>query len=289
MVLLGVLGLLLDVGVGATAPEAFLEEINAARSQNGEAPLRLSAPLSRLAQTIAERIADADSLESATPPAHELMRRARRGGYEAAALAEVVTQTHLGPRELVQSWRERDDDAGNEVLDHRFRDLGVGTAQSGDRFAYALVLALSAEDDFAARTEELRDAERVRADLLRQVNRERASRRLAPVRASAALERAAQRYADDMLARDFYGHVSPEGAGVSERARSAGYALRSIGENIARGQDSVALVMKAWMGSSEHRANILSPLFTDAGFGIALGKTADGWKVFWVQVFGRPL
>ena len=47
-------------------------------------------------------------------------------------------------------------------------------------------------------------------------------------------------------------------------------------------------VMKAWMASPEHRKNILNPMFTEAGYGIALGRMPQGDEVLWVQVFGRP-
>lgn len=37
-----------------------------------------------------------------------------------------------------------------------------------------------------------------------------------------------------------------------------------------------------------HRPNILSKVYTEAGFGLAIGKNKGGVQVIWVQVFGRP-
>ena len=46
-------------------------------------------------------------------------------------------------------------------------------------------------------------------------------------------------------------------------------------------------VMDGWMASDEHRANLLSRSFTDAGFGLAVGRNRAGFQILWVQVFGR--
>jgi uncharacterized protein YkwD len=64
--------------------------------------------------------------------------------------------------------------------------------------------------------------------------------------------------------------------------------MRFVGENIASGQPSVDQVMDGWMASDEHRPNILSKVFTEAGFGLAIGKNRGGFQVIWVQLFGRP-
>ena len=91
-----------------------------------------------------------------------------------------------------------------------------------------------------------------------------------------------------MLKRSYYGHQSRDGLTVRERAFAGGYRLRFVGENIASGQPTVDDVMDGWMRSDEHRPNILSKVFTEAGFGLAIGRNRRGFQVIWVQVFGRP-
>jgi len=54
------------------------------------------------------------------------------------------------------------------------------------------------------------------------------------------------------------------------------------GENIAQGQNNTTEVMRAWMDSVAHRANILSKDYTHMGVGIAID---DHGNVFWVQMF----
>ena len=178
--------------------------------------------------------------------------------------------------------------AFKDVRNPRYRDFGVGAAWLDGVPVYVLLLGLSGAEEFAGRTRSLRDPERVRADLLAAVNRERKARKLPPLRSDPRLGAAAQRHAEDMLARGYHGHRGTDGTLAMQRARREGYDARGVGENIAKGQGSVEEVMKGWMRSREHRKNILEPSFVDAGFGLAVGKPSEGDEVLWVQVFGRP-
>jgi uncharacterized protein YkwD len=53
-------------------------------------------------------------------------------------------------------------------------------------------------------------------------------------------------------------------------------------ENIAQGQEDVSDVMRSWMSSSGHRANILNPNHTRIGVSAYRGKDGRG---YWVQLF----
>src|SRR5690606_7238708 len=57
---------------------------------------------------------------------------------------------------------------------------------------------------------------------------------------------------------------------------------RKLGENVGRGP-SIEAVHNGFMGSPAHRANILDPVFTGVGTGVAVA--ADG-SVYVVEVFG---
>ncbi|NLM13008.1 MAG: hypothetical protein GX209_04600, partial [Epulopiscium sp.] len=59
----------------------------------------------------------------------------------------------------------------------------------------------------------------------------------------------------------------------------------SAGENIAKGQQTPAQVMNAWMNSPGHRSNILGTSYTQIGVGLATSK--NGTK-YWTQMFIRP-
>lgn len=119
------------------------------------------------------------------------------------------------------------------------------------------------------------------------VNQERTRRGLRPVTPNAALTAMADDYASDMIERNFFDHVDPDGKGLGQRAIEHGYVpLMSVGENLAGGQDSPEWVMNDWMNSTEgHRENILSPQWTEIGVSVRIGG-AHG--IYWVQEFGNP-
>jgi uncharacterized protein YkwD len=68
-----------------------------------------------------------------------------------------------------------------------------------------------------------------------------------------------------------------DGRSVGDRLRAIGYqrgVSGSAGENIAYGvgdKSTPASIVRAWMRSPGHRADILRPAFTEIGIGISLG------------------
>jgi uncharacterized protein YkwD len=134
----------------------------------------------------------------------------------------------------------------------------------------------------------------LRGVVLCLLNRERAARGLAALRANAPLSGAAGSYARLMVAGRFFDHVSPSGSTLRSRAARAGY-LRDdylLGEDIATAagtEATPAAIVDAWMNSPPHRRNILEPRFRDAGTGVAPGL-ATGWApdgATYVVDFGR--
>ncbi|MGV9691442.1 CAP domain-containing protein [Streptomyces sp. NPDC003444] len=119
------------------------------------------------------------------------------------------------------------------------------------------------------------------AEILRLVNAERATVGCTPVNADARLASLAGAFSADMAARGFFDHTDPDGDTPWTRAQQAGVS-NLAGENIARGQTDAAAVMKSWMNSDGHRANILNCDFKTMGVGVHFG---DGGP-WWTQDFG---
>ncbi|MEV6909527.1 CAP domain-containing protein [Amycolatopsis sp. NPDC051071] len=111
------------------------------------------------------------------------------------------------------------------------------------------------------------------------VNAERADAGCSPVGNEPHLAAAAQGHSDDMSARDYFSHTTPEGTTFDQRIRAAGYSKPGA-ENIAKGQSSAAKVMDAWMNSEGHRANILNCKLTKIGVGL------NTKGMYWTQNFG---
>lgn len=112
-------------------------------------------------------------------------------------------------------------------------------------------------------------------------NAERREAGCSPLRTDRRLQSSAQAHANDMSARDYYGHDSPEGRNAGDRITAAGYTWAAWGENIHRGPKSPAEAMEGWMSSDGHRKNVLDCSFKDIGVGVKL--TANG--PWWVQNF----
>lgn len=123
--------------------------------------------------------------------------------------------------------------------------------------------------------------------MIAATNDERVTRSRPALAVAAALAKAAQLHADQIASTGTFDHVIPGAAypALADRLRAAGYAFCAAGENLAKGPNPWPApdVVRRWMGSSGHAANILDPAFTEIGVGTAL--TARGELVV-VQVFG---
>jgi uncharacterized protein YkwD len=279
---------------GATVdPEAFrrelLRRLDAERAAAGAPPLRLSPALDQAAQRHVEEVAARGSLRGERRPEQAMDQRLREAGYDAHQWAENLMSGPASPAELVAAWR-RDDGDGTfrRLLEPAYTDLGIGIGRFDSAPLYSILFAVPESAAFARETAALRDRERVRVEVVTRVDDERRRAGRQPLSVDSRLEAAAQRHADDMLARSYFAHRDPDGKTIRERARDAGFDWSAIGENIAEGQQSVKEVMESWMRSAGHRENILDRRYTRTGVGLALGrdpKTGE-YRILWVQTFG---
>lgn len=137
------------------------------------------------------------------------------------------------------------------------------------------------------------DLERLRQHALVLVNEARSEEGLSELSLGPTLNEAAQAHASDMLERDFYAHVGPDGDSPLARFRAAGGSRWALsGENIARCSgcspppdiERLEEFHDGWMKSPEHRENILSEGFDRFGFGIS----GEGDEIYAVQTFAGP-
>ncbi|TDC90932.1 CAP domain-containing protein [Actinomadura sp. 7K507] len=119
------------------------------------------------------------------------------------------------------------------------------------------------------------------AQVIALVNKERAKQGCRAVTSDAKLAKAARGHSADMARRGFFSHTNPDGKDPGARVTATGYRWSTYGENIAKGQPTPASVMKSWMNSSGHRANILNCAFAEIGIGVV-----KSGGPYWTQVFG---
>jgi len=110
------------------------------------------------------------------------------------------------------------------------------------------------------------------------LNRERTSRGLRPLRLNEKLSNVAAAHSRDMVTKKYFAHDSLNGTSPFARILAAHYAPRNstwwLGENIGWGSDALGQpieLVRAWMHSPDHRANILSADYREIGIGIAPG------------------
>ena len=117
------------------------------------------------------------------------------------------------------------------------------------------------------------------SEVVRLVNAERSKAGLAPLTQDWQLSRVARYKSQDMKDLGYFSHTSPTYGSPFEMMKSFGITYRTAGENIAKGYSTPEAVVKAWMNSPGHRANILNSSYTHLG----VGYVAQG--SYWTQMF----
>lgn len=117
--------------------------------------------------------------------------------------------------------------------------------------------------------------------VLQLVNKERAAQGLSNLKLSSAVSAAAQVRAAE-CAKSF-SHTRPNGSSCFTALKEAGISYRRAGENLAYGQRTPAEVVRAWMNSSGHRANILNANYTTLGVGYTVINGTPYWSQFFIQ------
>jgi hypothetical protein len=127
-------------------------------------------------------------------------------------------------------------------------------------------------------------------DLLSGTNGQRSGNGLGTLSIDSQLMAAAQNKANDMVARNYWSHITPDGAEPWTFITGAGYQYTTAGENLAYGFDTSADTITGWMNSAPHRANILNGSYTQVGFGIANSANFnnDGQQTIVVAMYASP-
>lgn len=120
-------------------------------------------------------------------------------------------------------------------------------------------------------------------------NKERQKQGLAPLEYNSVLSISATKKAQDMFKSNYWAHVSPTGTTPWDFFKNEQYRYSVAGENLAKDFADTDTMIKAWMNSPTHRANILSDKYLQIGIGVVNG-TLNGVKTtLVVQHFATPL
>jgi uncharacterized protein YkwD len=127
----------------------------------------------------------------------------------------------------------------------------------------------------------------VEEQLLLLVNRDRQVHGLAPLVRDERLSRVARRYSEEMSQTGEVAHVSRRSGNVLDRVKVAGVSPMptTVAENVATAL-TAADAESGFMASPGHRDNILNPVLTRVGVGVAVGREEGGIApLFFTQVF----
>lgn len=121
------------------------------------------------------------------------------------------------------------------------------------------------------------------------VNQERIQNSLVPLNMSSELSTAATQKAADMFTKNYWAHISPTGVSPWQFISSSGYSYIYAGENLAKSFNNSEEVVRAWMNSPTHRANIMKPEYTDIGISVMNGILSGEETTLVVEEFGTPV
>ena len=81
---------------------------------------------------------------------------------------------------------------------------------------------------------------------------------------------------------DIFSHTRPDGQGALTILAEFDMSYMIAGENIAAGQRSPELAVKAWLDAPAHNAAIMNPSFKQTGVGVYMDSSG---RLYWAQLF----
>lgn len=124
--------------------------------------------------------------------------------------------------------------------------------------------------------------------LVSLTNANRVNYNLGELKENPILAQAALLKAQDMAAKGYFAHTSPEGLTPWHWLDKAGYEYLYAGENLAVNFFESKDVSDAWMRSPAHKENIVSKNYSEIGIATAQGIYKGQQATFVVQFFGEP-
>lgn len=123
-------------------------------------------------------------------------------------------------------------------------------------------------------------------EIIRLTNEKRAENGLSSLSYNATLAQAALAKGNDMINKNYWAHVAPDGTQPWAFFLNAGYKYKYAGENLARDFNDSVSTVNAWMASPSHRENMLSANYKEIGVALVNGSLTGSETTVVVQFFG---
>lgn len=123
-------------------------------------------------------------------------------------------------------------------------------------------------------------------ELISLINNIREKNNIPALTEDARLEDAASKHAAYMLQTGALSHTGRKESSFMKRILDEGYPAKAAAENVAEGATKPEDVVKLWMDSPPHKANILNPDYQNIGVGLApISKVHVNCPSFWSVSF----
>jgi uncharacterized protein YkwD len=115
----------------------------------------------------------------------------------------------------------------------------------------------------------------IEAEVLNLINSTRAQHGLSQLTPNQALIDLARIRSNDMVAKNYFSHYTPEGTNIKHLLNQYGVRYANFGENLGNASPasygSPGAFLNAWMNSPSHRDNMLKGYYTSIGVGVVDG------------------
>jgi len=125
--------------------------------------------------------------------------------------------------------------------------------------------------------------------IIKEINPVREEQGFLTLQANEKLNKAAQNKAEDMVKKDYFDHISPNGKYPWEWLKEVDYNYAAAAENLAMNASEPKALVRAWLNSPSHAKNILNGYFTEIGVGIAKGEIQGENTTVVVMFLGRQV
>lgn len=147
------------------------------------------------------------------------------------------------------------------------------------------ILSIDLMLESSTSTNPIIDSKQIAFDIHHEVNEVRKLHGLKPLSWSNTIAEIAKKHSQDMSARNYLSHISPEGEDVADRFQKANFVCaRELpngdvlkgGENLAEvnfpnDRNGIGMrVVQSWMDSPSHRENLLFSRYDSEGIGVVI-------------------
>lgn len=252
--------------------QSLLAEINQERAQAGLPLLSLNAALMAAAQSHATDMAERNFFSPQGSDGSTTETRVAAAGYRQAPIAENIGVSRADASQIVHKWLHSPGYRSN-LLNPDYQVAGVGYAYNpASDFGHYWTLVLGPSPTAAPSVAQRLD------ELLTLVNQARQQACVSPLQTQRALTTVAQTEADAIAAT----RPAAAPSGLQTQLAQLQYPVTQVTALSATDAATATAIFAQWQqqaASQQHDNPLLSPSYTQLGFGVSAGGDRSSWTI----------